>query len=383
MSSSNRYSEVFILAIGIIIFGSLAKVGEGCSKYVPIHQILGAPNKVQTFDDTDGFREIKATRFDVNNCKENSQNPTGNQFAGNYTLIGHEALLSDDECVVKKEGEKLMYHSMQAIVLTANGWTFEPTKIDLDDIDAEPGVQSGDGWKESMAVFGLKGAKIVRPKMRLYDQTLLVAQNYTVVGSAMTQMGLKVNESQIVPGGHYGSEEMVNCPFGRDNPESQRCRMTASFSQPIDTLVIMYAVLQKSKTETRAASFISELIMKCGCRCSQKDVGSRNLFAPVPGVEGECVVKETSSPRTMCDVLGSTWCSKEEIVGFKQTGDQLPNGNCPCEEHKVYRVSVDSPFTPRTTLSLTLFRFRPRIPPILLTAIPVENAGDKGANHSK
>ncbi|CAN8070321.1 unnamed protein product [Agarophyton chilense] len=352
MSSWKLYSPVLILAVGIIVFGNFGEAESTCSKYIPVHQILGAPNKVQTFDDIDGFREIKASRIDVNNCKGNSQNPTGNQFAGNYTLIGHEALLSDDECLIKQEGGEMVYESMQAIVITTNGWTFQPTTIDLDDIDAEPGVESGDGWKESMAIFGLRGAEVVKPTLKFYNRTLLEPQNYTVVGAAMTQMGLKANGSQYVPGGHYASNEMVNCPFGRDNPESERCRMTASFTEAIDTLVIMYAVLQKSKTETRAAAFISEIIMKCGCRCSQKDVGIRKLYAPIPGVEGECVEKESTSPRTMCDVLGTTWCNKEDIVGYKPTGDALPNGNCPCVENKGFRVTTDSPFKPRNDFIL-------------------------------
>ncbi|CAN8073640.1 unnamed protein product [Agarophyton chilense] len=235
---------------------------------------------------------VPTSRIDVNHCKGNSQNPTGNQFAGNYTLIGHEALLSDDECLIKQEGGEMVYESMQAIVITTNGWTFQPTTIDLDDVDAEPGVESGDGWKESMAI-------------------------------------------------------------GRDNPESERCRMTASFTEAIDTLVIMYAVLRKSKTQTRAAAFISERIMKCGCRCSQKDIGIRKLYAPIPGVKGECVEKESTSPRTMCDVLGTTWCNKDDIVGYKPTGDALPNGNCPCVENKGFRVTTDSPFKPRNVFILS------------------------------
>ncbi|CAN8073558.1 unnamed protein product [Agarophyton chilense] len=352
MSSWKRYSPVFILAVSIAFLGSFDEAESACSKYIPIHQILGAPNKVQTFDDIDGFREIKAARIDVNNCMENSQNPTGHQFAGNYTLIGHEALLSDNECLVKQEGDDMVFESMQAIVITANGWTFQPTTIDLDDIDAEPGVESSDGWKESMAIFGLRGAEIIRPNLKFYDNTLLVPQNYTVVDAAMIQMGLRANGSQNVPGGQYGSNEMVNCPFGRDNLESERCRITASFAESVDTLVIMYAVFQKSKAETRAAAFISEIIMKCGCRCSQRDIGTRKLYAPVPGVTGECVERESTSPRTMCDVLGSTWCKKDDVVGYRPIGDALPNGNCPCVENRGYRVTVDSPFTPRNDFIL-------------------------------
>lgn len=345
--------SVFFVIIGHMLVSDLFSEAESaCSKYFPIHQILQSPNKVQTFDDTDGFREIKAVQYDVNNCKENSQNPTGKQFAGNYTLIGHESMLTDDECLIKQKDGKMYYNSMQAIVISANGWTFQPTRIDLDDIDAEPGVVSSDGWKESMAIFGMRGSEIIRPSLTFYNRSLLVAQNYTIAQSNLQQMGLSLSGEQLVPGGHYYSDEMVNCPFGRDNIESERCRMSASFSHPIDTLVVMYAVLQKSKTETRAASFISEVVMDCGCRCSQIDVGSRKLLAPIPGVDGECVEKESTAPRTVCDVLGSTWCTKTEVTSYKASGETLPNGNCPCTKSKGYRASVDSPFQPRNDFIL-------------------------------
>lgn len=317
-----------------------------CHTYVAAHEILQAPNNILTFDDEAGFREIKGKTYNVNKCGPHRSFKTGQQYIGNYTLMGHQAGLRNGDCLIKRVNDESVYDSMQALVIRTNGWTIQPQAIDLDDLDAQSGVPSRAGWKESMAIFGVLNGKVVMPELSLYDRTLLKKQEYTVPAAAMKEMELELGEVRV-SGAEYASSEMVNCPFGRDNEDSQRCRVTARFTSEVDTLVFLYAVSQKSRNDPNAAVFFSEILLKCGCRCVQKDLGPRKMTAGVPGVPGECVVMESSAPRTQCDLLGGLWCSKEDMTAYVVTGGVLGNGNFPCDEVKGDKVMVTGDFTPR------------------------------------
>lgn len=317
-----------------------------CHTFVAAHEILQAPSNVLTFDDEGGFREIKGKSYNVNGCQPHRSFLTGQQYIGNYTLMGHQSALDNGDCLVKRVGGESVYDSMQALVIRTNGWTIQPQAVDLDDLDAQSGVASEAGWKESMAIFGMLNGKLVKPRVDLYEGTLLASKEYTIPGAAMKEMELELGEVRV-PGGEYVAEEMVNCPFGRENEESRRCRMTARFDGAVDTLVLLYAVIQKSRNDPNAAVFFSEMLLRCGCRCVQKDVGVRKITAGVPGVGGECVVVESGAPRTQCDLLGSMWCTKDDMVAYVVKGGVLGNGNFPCEEIKGDKVLVSGEFQPR------------------------------------
>lgn len=340
-SSASRFIEIVILTSML----SAAVTGR-CHSYFAAHEIIQAPNRVLTFDDEAGFREVKAKSYGINKCGPHNSFQTGQQYIGNYTLMGHHARLDNGDCLIKKKGDLAVYDSMQALVIRTNGWTIQPQGIDLDDIDAQSGVASDAGWKESMALFGINKGKLVLPVMKFYPESLLEKKEYQIPAAAMKEMELELGES-LVPGGEYASTEMVNCPFGRDNEDSKRCRMTGHFDEPVDTLVFLYAVTQKSKTDPNAAVFFSEVLLACGCRCKQTDLGARPMTAAVPGVPGECVQTQSTSLKTQCDLLGDKWCSKEDMVAHKVSGTQLANGNFPCEEVTGDKVVVTSDFAPR------------------------------------
>lgn len=335
------FYTIFIILSAI----SIAVVNGDCHSYFAAHEIIQAPNQVLTFDDAAGFREVKANRYNVNNCGPHKSFATGQQYIGNYTLMGHHAQLNNGDCLIKKVKDRSVYDSMQALVIRTNGWTIKPQAIDLDDMDAQSGVDSDDGWKESMALFGVHRGKLVKPIMKLYDGTLLESKAYFVPSAAMKEMELSLGDSEI-PGGEYASSEMINCPFGRDNEESKKCRMTAHFEEPVDTLVFLYAVTQKSKTDPNAAVFFSEILISCGCRCKQTDLGTRPISANVPGVPNQCVQTQSIALKTQCDLLGNKWCSKTDMIAYKVTGPMLANGNYPCEQLIGEKVLVTDDFTP-------------------------------------
>lgn len=334
------------IAITLVLATVISYAQADCHTYFAVHEIISAPNQVLAFDDEGGFREVKAKSYNVGKCGRHPKFLTGQQYIGNYTLMGHQASVKNDQCLVKRVGGELIYDSMQALIIRTNGWTIQPQSIDLDDLDAQAKVRSEDGWKESMAIFGLFEGSLVKPDLKFAEKTLLGEKQYKVPAAAMKEMELQVGDS-YVPGGEYVSEEMINCPFGRDNIKSKKCRMTATFSGPLDTLVLLYAVSQKSKTDPNAAVFFSEVTIKCGCRCKQMDVGTRKMTGGVPGVANECVETEMSSLKTQCDILGDKWCSKQDMVGYKVTGNELSNGNVPCEEIKGDRIIVTEDFKPQ------------------------------------
>lgn len=310
------------------------------------HEVLQSSSGIQSFDDEGGLREMKGAIYGINNCAQNSNFATGSLFAGNHTFIGHSSDLYNGDCLVKRDGDKRLMDSMQAIVIKANGWTFEPDSIDLDDIDAQSDVANKDGWKESMAMFGVLNGRLVRPKMALYQDTVLSKQSYIIPRAAFAEMGLDFGESSV-PGGEYSSTtEMFNCPFGRAQESSRRCRMTGAFNSAIDTLVIVYSVVQKSKNEKSAAAFFSEIVLRCKCRCRRVDIGARKVTAVVGGTKNECVERESTGVKTECDVLGMQWCSKEEMGQYLVNGPMLRNGNWPCERTGGFRVEVESEFKP-------------------------------------
>lgn len=334
--------------IGFVLFllaAVLPNVRAECQTHFAAHEIISAPNKVLTFDDEAGFREIKAKEYNVGNCVSHPKFRTGTQYIGNYTLMGQESDLKDGSCLIKRIGGDSVYDSMQAVVIRTNGWTMLPHSIDLDDMDAQAGVPSTDGWKESMAIFGVQDGNLISPNIKFYEDTLLASKQYKVPASAMKEMELTLGDS-YVPGGEYSAAEMFNCPFGRDNKHSAKCRMTASFQEPIDTLVLLYAITQKSKNDPNAAVFFSEIILQCGCRCRQTNAGTRKITAAIPGTPNECVQTETTAFKTECDVLGDKWCSKDYMASFRTTGPQLGSGNFPCQEVQGERVTVTGNFGP-------------------------------------
>lgn len=157
-------------------------------------------------------------------------------FVGNS--VGQESPINSQACLIKKNSAgDSVYDSMQAVVVRANGWKFDISSLDLDDIDAQTRVPPHRAWKESMAIFGMADGELVVPTTSFYDETLLAAKQYVVPDSAMKEMGF-ADEAVRIPGAEYAADFVHNCAFGRQNPDSKRCRMTASFDQAIDALAI-------------------------------------------------------------------------------------------------------------------------------------------------
>lgn len=313
---------------------------------MPIWKVVTSPSNKYKFSDD---RELRADSYSIGGCPEYSNFPTGSQFTGNYTLLGYHSPIGNQQCLVQNDE----YSSFQAIVLRANGFAIEAKEIDLDDIDSLTRVGEADSWKESMAIFGKKGNEYILPTLKLYDGTLLTEKQYTVTEEAMKELGF--NDGKLIaPGGQFSSTDLFNCPFGRANKESQKCRITASFQFPIDTLVIMYAAAQKSRIDPNAAVFFSELSVKCGCRCAETQVSSQS-YHPVEGSTSECTVTTVQRPSLRCDMLGNKVCYhdvSDTWTGVQGKKDALPNGNYACALTPSKITKFTSEYAPRADFNV-------------------------------
>jgi hypothetical protein len=210
-------------------------------------------------------------------------------------------------------------------------------------------VRPDNAWKEAMAVFGTSGNRIVLPTTHLQAGTMLRSKLYLVAADAMKAMGFSHGAANI-PGAEFAAETLYNCPFGRSNANSKKCRLQVQFSESIDSLAILYAVTQKSTVDSNAASFFSELQLKCACRCKE-NAHPVTVYIPVGGTTDECRLKTTSRPSLRCDLLGDKICSHEVSDTWVATAEgKLANGNFKCSQtaSKITRVTSDfrpiSPF---------------------------------------
>lgn len=337
----------FVCWVSLIIPSTTAT----CENYLPLHKVISSPHGVHTIKNMGGSHEINAKTYNVNYCNTFSIFETGSKYIGNHTFVGHASDVNTDNCVIKREGERRVYDSMQAIVIKTNGWQFSPT-IDVDDIDAEVDTPAADGWRDSAAVLGLLNGKFVTPIIQLHESTVLRTADYVVKASTLHTLGINANET-IVRGAEFAASEPMNCPSGPKSEISKKCRMTVSFNSAIDTMVIMYAIAQKSKVNPNSAIFLSELVVPCGCQCSQEDLGPRMISVPILKMPNECERKKTDSLRTQCDYLGNKWCSKKNAMMYEVIGGQLSNKHFPCKSMSAFDVEVIGDFNPTRNFTVT------------------------------
>lgn len=334
-------------AVTLLMFFLLAcseKV-NACSTYLSIHDIISAEGGVMAIDDELGVREIKASVYSVGACVQSPSFPSGVQFVGNYTLMGLSSTVGSRQCVIKEIAGKRVLDSMQAIVVETNGWLIEPQSIDLDDIDSQVNVPMKSAWMEAVAIFGVLKGDVVVPKTRVSPNSLVTPVEYIVTKDAMTAMSLSIGETSV-PGGEFTSNHLFNCPFARDHPDSSLCRISAMFDSAVDKLVFLYALKQQSLYQADSAVFLSQIDMKCGCRCVSGNVGTKEIALPIQDAPGLCTKVETRAPRIECDVLGKKWCSMENSFAYKINGTKLSDSRYPCYAEASFSARILSDFAP-------------------------------------
>lgn len=103
-----------------------------------------------------------------------------------------------------------------------------------------------------------------------------------------------------------------------DDPNGQ-CKAFVSYTEPIDRLLIVYAITQKSANDPNAAAFFSEVTLACGCQCGEK-AAVPTAVVPIEGKPGKCRTESNSSPSYTCDFMGNKWCELKKTTKWLMTG---------------------------------------------------------------
>lgn len=244
-----------------------------------------------------------------------------------------------------------MYDSAQVIVIEANGWEMTPNQIYLDDIDSQIGVPAARAWRESAAVFGLRGNQVVLPTVGLPGATLLKVEPYTFPASSFAQIGMSGRPDVRILGARYAPQApnnpnmLFNCPDDPRTANAQRCRSDNLFTSPVDTLIFVYGAANKSPNDPNAVSFMSEIHLPGGCQCSEKP--RVNALVPIPGSSGFCYKRKSSGKSYLCDFVGRFWCETVEVVGYTQDGmGPCGESGCPCRPFTAKNTYMLRPYTP-------------------------------------
>ncbi|GAB0495103.1 hypothetical protein MMPV_006401 [Pyropia vietnamensis] len=305
--------------------------------FVPVHRVLSSAKGV--FKLSDG-RQLQATVVDVGGCTTMASLPSGVAYRdsnGNYTVMSHE---NDTNCVTGtgRDGSTPSYTGFQAVVVEANGFKFSADMV-LEDIDSQADVGPTDGWRETMSSLGMADGAVVRPTITTKPGSLVAVRKFRLPARSLQQVGFPASDL-LIDGAAYDSwTESTNCPF-RNDPTGQ-CKAFVSYRQPIDRLLIIYAITQKGANDANAAAFLSEINLACGCQCGEKKAAP-TAVTPVDGSPGTCQTVANHLPSYGCDFLGKQWCEAEQTTKWVMT--DAGSGACKPIESTISRpVSLYMP----------------------------------------
>lgn len=310
-----------------------------CGNPLPVYKVFNSTNRVLTLDDEAGARDIKVTTYAINACQSESSIETGSQESQNGTWLSHVNNPTGSACLQMVVSSYRVYVSFQAIVIRSNGWSLKPSFV-LDDISAEVGATSTFGWKESIAVFGIKNKALVSPNISLSEDTLLRSYKYIVPSWASRNMGLEIG-AVMATGAEYAHAQYQNC-----SAAVTACQAKVTFSEYVDAFVVMFALAQRATTLSTSTATMSSLNMGCDCRCRVVNMGPRMITSAAPESNSSCVRKESTSPVTECDVFGNKWCSKDPSIYYEITGAKKTSGLFPCVARNNYVAKYLDEFLP-------------------------------------
>lgn len=214
------------------------------------------------------------------------------------------------------------------MVYEAEGYKWSPT-VNIDDIDSYE-VDSGGAVRDSAVVFGITEGRAVLPELQFSNDTVLKRTQYQITRESLAEMGLGTLGNIEVPGSEFSEDiPVLNCPLSSAGPAS-RCRMSATFSEPISKLVILYAPAEKIATEQAAAVLLSDILLPCMCMCSSASQGGVK-YSQAIGKPGKCV-RENKKERAQCDAKNTDKvCEYELKESYQRKGPLGADGLYPCE----------------------------------------------------
>lgn len=173
--------------------------------------------------------------------------------------------MTGPECLISTNRNKdSVYNSMQAFVVRTNdGFLLDAVSIDLSDVDSQGGdAPLNKASQESMVVFGMSSSNYVEPDLAFYADSVIEGHEYLVPSDAMFEMGFP-RQHMYVKGVQFAADAAHDCRSKDSREEALRCAVTATFSEGIDSLIVMHALTKKSRDEAFSFGLVSELRLRC------------------------------------------------------------------------------------------------------------------------
>lgn len=330
-----------VCSILFVLFLIKIEAQARCLSSLAVHSIYNSNNSVLRVDDEGGARDIKVNVFSINGCSSGESSTTGSQQSSVGTWLSHINSPTGSACLQVVVSSYRVLVSFQAVVVRANSWTLFPS-FSVDGISAEYGAPAGTGYRETVAVFGIKDKALVSPKITLATNSALKNYSYIVPAWASRAMGLEIG-AVMASGAEYSLSQYMNCSVAQSS-----CQMKVQFDEQVDAYVVLFALAQRAASSAISTAVMSEMKLGCGCRCRVADLGTRFVTSSVNGVPGQCARRESTAPLTECDVFGDKWCDQKANQYFEITGSKLSNGNYPCTVRNNYVAEYLQEFTPVT-----------------------------------
>lgn len=297
---------------------------------LPVAQILQNPAGFHTTPDG---RQFKAKVYAINGCQSTPGNESGHYMGMGRTMFN---IVSTEACTLVDDPVTgtPTYQAFQAFKIKANGFRFQAT-FTMEDIDAEP-ANSGNwtnGWRETMTAIGLAGGSIVRPMFWTNTPTLVGVVDQAISGAALAEVGWTGFGDTPIQGVAYKSTtDMRN--IRRDDVELGDGHVY--FATPIEELLIVYALAQKSHTDMYTNTWVTAIYIDYGCICQVNSPISRDTIALIdPAVPGKCNVQSLTKTPHKCDFAGTQWCRTVDVPAWYRTTWFRADGTCDCSTYEI------------------------------------------------
>lgn len=230
--------------------------GGGCKPVkVSLHKVLSAKGKKLELGDG---RILTATVKSVRGCKPRSNKHKTGTAKGNMTRLAQGP---DGPSCTLLGGT---YTGFQAIRVRVSGGTMTPS-MTFEDVDAttKKASEAKSGWRESMTAVGRlrSTGAVVLPVLSVPKKALTGVFSYKMSGKSLGQLGWGKRADLPLQGISYASWSRVE---NIKDKNTYLARGYARFEEPIDELVVVYALSQADERKSASTSaFVSAVKMGC------------------------------------------------------------------------------------------------------------------------
>jgi len=315
---------------------------------VGYHEIKSAPGGVYTLPDG---RQFAAQTYSTNGCRHEVAF-TGTAEPGNPGNGTRVVQIDPPDCTMvnrSSTSDVQTYVGTKVLRLVANGFKFMP-KFTFSDIDtnasSDPSLGS-EMWRESASSIGLADGSIVRPMVSLEPATLLGVFDAAVDKTTLTQSGWPNFGAGDLPleMAAYASWDVIK---DVQNADDYLARAHFTYQQPVDDLLILYALTRKANTDQSygTIAYLDGLVFPPSCQCSAGAPETRQIAVPTT-TAGQCTMTMRTFTPHVCDLMGNRWCRTVDVLAWRATGPES-GGTVPCASSPLTVQRYQSDYLPQS-----------------------------------